>query len=43
MTVIRNDWLQEEGLSMPTNFEEFIDVAKVFPSGATTCTAFPSA
>ncbi|MGI6116421.1 ABC transporter substrate-binding protein [Luoshenia tenuis] len=30
MTVIRNDWLQEEGLSMPTNFEEFIDVAKVF-------------
>ena len=30
ITVIRQDWLDEAGLSMPTSWEEMIDVAKVF-------------
>lgn len=27
---IRNDWLEEKGLSMPTTYDEFINVAKAF-------------
>ena len=30
ITVIRQDWLDEAGLAMPTSWEEMIDVAKVF-------------